>query len=173
MVFIIVNYLDTFERGQEKLRMAENISDVNTEDEEIIKQTRHNRAAAKNVTSDDESSDTEMGSASFVLSPLPDPKEFSGSQQLSHSEKPARVLATYEHPNISPEKENIKIVQTEKKTRKTIQQAMEVIAKHKKKEMEDKHQQGFINEDNHSTHEYNKELTAHLNNNSEDQSLKG
>lgn len=77
-------YSDTFERGQEKLRMAENISDINTEDEESIKQTRHDRATAKNFTSsNDESSGTEVD----LLSPLPDPKEFSGSQQLFHSEK--------------------------------------------------------------------------------------
>lgn len=65
-------YSDTFERGQEKLRMAENISDINTEDEESIKQTRHNRATTKNFTSsNDESSGTEV----VPLSPLPDPKE--------------------------------------------------------------------------------------------------
>ena len=34
--------------------MAENISqDINTEDEKSIKHTRHDRAAAKNVTSDE------------------------------------------------------------------------------------------------------------------------
>lgn len=68
-------YSDTFERVQEKLRMAENISDINAEDEKI-KQTRHDRATAKNFTSsDDEFCGTEVDS----LSPLPDPKEFSGS----------------------------------------------------------------------------------------------
>ncbi|CAL1683848.1 unnamed protein product [Lasius platythorax] len=71
---------DTFERGQEKLRMAENISDINTEDEENMKQTRHDRATEKNCTSDDESSGTEVDSG--LLSPLPDPKEFSGLQQF-------------------------------------------------------------------------------------------
>lgn len=72
-------YSDTFERGQEKLRMAENISNINTEDEESIKQTCHDRATAKNFTSsNDESSGIEVD----LLSPLPDPTEFSGSQQL-------------------------------------------------------------------------------------------
>lgn len=158
-------YSDTFERGQEKLRMAENISDINTEDEENIKQTRRNRAAAKNFTSDSESSDTEVDSG--LLSPLPDPKEFSGSQQLFHSEKSARILATYENPIISSEKNIINIVQTEKQNQKIIQQKMEVIAKHKKKE--NKYRQGFINEDNvYSIDEYNKESK-----NNEDESHKG
>ncbi|KYN28154.1 hypothetical protein ALC57_02435 [Trachymyrmex cornetzi] len=160
---------DTFERGQEKLRMVENISDVNTEDEEAMKQMRHDRAAAKNYTSDDESSDTEVDSG--LLSPLPDPKKFSGSQKLFHSEKPARILATYEHPIISAE-DNIEIV-TEKEKPKIIQQETNVIVKHKKKELEDKNRQDFINEDNnHSIDEYNKELTTHLNENNGDQSQK-
>jgi len=67
---------DTFERGQQKLRMAENTSDVNTEDEENLKETRHDRAAAKKFTSDDESYGTEEDSG--LLPPLSDPKEFSG-----------------------------------------------------------------------------------------------
>ncbi|KYN05931.1 hypothetical protein ALC62_03133, partial [Cyphomyrmex costatus] len=160
---------DTFERGQEKLRMAENISDVNTEDEENMKQTRHDRAAAQNYSSDDESSGTEIDSG--LLSPLPDPKEFSGSQKLFHSKKPARILATYEHPIIS-EEDNIEIV-TEMEKPKIIQQEMNVIAKHKK-ELKDKNRQDFINEDNnYSIDEYNKMLTTHLNKNNEDQSQKG
>jgi len=49
-----------------------------------------------------------------------------------------------------------------------------VIAKHKKKELENKNQQGFINEKNdYSINKYNKELTTHLNKNNEDQSQKG
>lgn len=119
-------YSDTFERGQEKLRMAENISDINTEDEENMKQTRHDRATAKNCTSDDESSGTEVDSG--LLSPLPDPKEFSGSQQF-RSVKPAQILATYENPIIAPEK----IVQIENKKQEMIQEKTEIIAKHKKK----------------------------------------
>lgn len=77
--------------------MAENISDINTEDEESIKHTRHERTAVKNVTSD-ESSDSEID-FSQLLSPLPDPEEFSGFQ----SRKP-QILATYEQPFILPEK---------------------------------------------------------------------
>ncbi|XP_036147006.1 uncharacterized protein LOC118647023 [Monomorium pharaonis] len=103
---------DTFERGQEKLKMAENLSDINTEDEENIRQTRHDRAAVQNCTSDEESSGTETDSG--LLSPSPDLNEFSGSQH--HSEMPAQILATYEHPIISSEK--IKIVQKQKKNKK-------------------------------------------------------
>ncbi|XP_011253463.2 uncharacterized protein LOC105249565 [Camponotus floridanus] len=150
---------DTFERGQEKLTMAESISDINTEDEENIKQTRHDRAAAKNLTSsDDESSGAEVDSS--LLSPLPDPKEFSGSQ-LFRSKKSAQILATYEHPIISSEK--IEIIKTHKK-KQSLQQEIEVIAKRKKTELEDNNEGGFIDEDNvHSIDEYNKE-TTHLNN---------
>lgn len=139
--------------------MAENISDINTEDEESIKHTRHDRAAAKNVTSD-ESSDSEMDS-SQLLSPLPDPKEFSGFQ----SRKP-RILATYEQPFILPETN--KIVGTEQKTSKIVQQEALKITKHKKKDLED-NQQSFINEDN-AIDEY-KDLI--LLNNNENQSEKG
>lgn len=118
--------------------MAENISDINTEDEESIKHTRHDRAAVKNVTSD-ESSDSEIDSSQ--LSPLPDPEEFSGFQ----SRKP-RILATYKQPFILPEKN--KIVGTEKKRSKMIVQQEAVnITKQKKKDLED-NQQSFINEDN-------------------------
>ncbi|XP_025265100.1 uncharacterized protein LOC112638174 [Camponotus floridanus] len=159
---------DTFERGQEKLTMAESISDINTEDEENIKQTRHDRAAAKNLTSsDDESSGAEVDSS--LLSPLPDPKEFSGSQ-LFRSKKSAQILATYEHPIISSEK--IEIIKTHKK-KQSLQQEIEVIAKRKKTELEDNNEGGFIDEDNvHSIDEYNKE-TTHLNKNNEDQFQKG
>ncbi|XP_011859409.1 PREDICTED: uncharacterized protein LOC105556909 [Vollenhovia emeryi] len=115
---------DTFERGHEKLRMAENISDINTEDEESIKQTRHDRATAKNFTSsDDEFSGTEVD----LLSPLPDPKEFSGSQ-LFHAEKSAQILATFENPIVAPEK--IEMSQIEKKKQKIIhQEKTEMITK--------------------------------------------
>lgn len=156
-------YSDTFERGQEKLRMAENITDINTEDEESIKQTRHDRATAKNFTSsDDESCGTEVDS----LSPLPDPKEFSGSQQLFHSEKSAQILATFENPIIAPEK--IKMVQIEKKKQKIIhQQETEMITTHNKKEIENKNQDF---NDKNNVHSIDKELT---NKNNEDQSQKG
>jgi len=143
--------------------MAENISDINTEDEESIKQTRHDRATAKNFTSDDESSGTEVD----LLSPLPDPKEFSGSQQLFHSEKSAQILATFENPIIAPEK--VKMVQIEKKKQIIHQQETEMITKHKKKEIENKNQD-FNDKDNvHFIDEY-EELT---NKNNEDQSQKG
>ncbi|GAB1866410.1 DUF4806 domain-containing protein [Camponotus japonicus] len=143
--------------------MAENISDINTEDEESIKQTRHDRATAKNFTSsDDESSGTEVD----LLSPLPDPKEFSGSQQLFHSEKSAQILATFENPIIAPEK--VKMVQIEKKKQIIHQQETEMITKHKKKEIENKNQD-FNDKDNvHFIDEY-EELT---NKNNEDQSQK-
>lgn len=120
------------------------------------------------MTSDDESSGTEVDSG--LLPPLPDPKEFRGIKKLLNLEN-ARILATYEHPTILPENDKIKIVETDKKKRKIIEQETEVIAKHIKKELKDKNQQDFINEDDHSIDEYNKELTTHLNKN--DQSDKG
>jgi len=76
-------------------------SDVNTE--KNLKQTWHDRAAAKNFTFDDESSCTEIDSG--LLPPLPNPKEFSGLQKLFHSEKPARILVIYEHSIILSEKD--------------------------------------------------------------------
>jgi len=42
-----------------------------------------------------------------------------------------------------------------------------VIAKHIKKELKNKNQQGFINEKNNHSNEYNKELTTYLNKNNE------
>lgn len=149
--------------------MAENISDVNTEDEENMKETRHDRAAAKNSTSEDESSGTEVDSG--LLPVLPDPKGFSGSQKLFHSNKSAQILATYEHPTIS--EKDIKTVRhqkvsiIEKRKPKIIQQETKGIAKNK--ELEDKSQQDFINNDNSNEFE---ELITHLNKN-EDQSQKG
>lgn len=156
-------YSDTFERGQEKLRMAENISDINTEDEENMKQTRHNRAAAKFYTSDDESSGTELNFS--LLPPLPDPKEFSVSQQQLHSEKPVQILATYEQPSISCNK--IQIFESEKKKRKIVEQERDVMMKHKKKELEDKRY-----EDANYSIDANSEELRHLSND-EDQSQKG
>ncbi|XP_011694048.1 PREDICTED: uncharacterized protein LOC105453625 [Wasmannia auropunctata] len=171
-VLRILSSADTFERGQEKLKMAENISDINTEDEDYMKKTRHDRAAANNLTSDDESVDIEVDSG--LLSPLPDPKEFSGSQKLCYSKKPALILATYENPIIS-EKDNI--VVTEKKKPKIIRQ--EIIAKPKKKELENKNQKDFITKDNedfitddHSIDKCNKELTTHQNEINGDKSQK-
>lgn len=124
--------------------MAENISDVNTKDEENMKETRHDRAVAKNSTSEDESSGTEVDSG--LLPVLPDPKGFSGSQKLFHSNKLARILATYEHPTISPEKDiktvrHQKVSIIEKRKPKIIQQETKGIAKNK--ELEDKSQQDF------------------------------
>lgn len=149
--------------------MAENISDVNTEDEENMKETRHDRAAAKNSTSEDESSGTEVDSG--LLPVLPDPKGFSGSQKLFHSNKLARILATYEHPTISSEKDIKTVSIIEKRKPKIIQQETKGIAKNK--ELEDESQQDFINNDNSNEFEYKEELiTQHLNKN-EDQSQKG
>lgn len=148
--------------------MAENISDVNTEDEENMKETRHDRAAAKNSTSEDESSGTEVDSG--LLPVLPDPKGFSGSQKLFHSNKLARILATYEHPTISSEKDIKTVSIIEKRKPKIIQQETKGIAKNK--ELEDESQQDFINNDNSNEFEYKEELITHLNKN-EDQSQKG
>ncbi|XP_018399131.1 PREDICTED: uncharacterized protein LOC108776889 isoform X2 [Cyphomyrmex costatus] len=111
----IIASADTFERGQEKLKMAENISDVNTDNEEKMKQTRHDRAVVKNFTSDDSSSSsTNMDS---VLLQLPDPNEFCGSHYSSN-----KILATYENAIISPEDENIMILNMERKKPKIVKQ---------------------------------------------------
>jgi hypothetical protein len=88
--------------------MAENISDVNTEDEEKMKETRHERAVVKKWTSEEESSFSDVDS---VLIPLPDPKEFCGSQNPSN--KPIRILASYENSIISKTDE-LAVLNTEK-----------------------------------------------------------
>lgn len=94
-----------------------------------MRQTWHDRTAAKNIMSDEDFFDTEV--YPNILSPLQDPGKFSGSQ--FYSKKPAQILATYEHPIISPKKDKIKIVRADKKKQTIIQQDTGVIAKHKKK----------------------------------------
>lgn len=172
LYFCIYNcqlYSDIFERGQEKLKMAENLSDINTEDEESMRQTWHDRTAAKNITSDEDFFDTEV--YPNILSPLPDTGKFSGSQL--YSKKPARILATYEHSIISPKKDKMKIVRADKKKQTIIQQDTGVIAKHKKKTLEDTNEEGCSNDNVNSSNEYNKEFTTHVNKNNKNLFQKG
>ena len=90
-----------------------------------------------------------------MLIPLPDPKEFCGSQNPSN--KPIKILATYENSILS-ETEELAVVNTEKKKPIIIKQDTVKLILSKEKE----HSQ-HVNEDNHHSKMKNNDDSIHWN----------
>lgn len=112
-LLIIFIFTGTYERGREKLKLAENVSDLDTENEEISKKSRASRHAKRDrrneVSSGEECSDEALLEQSKKkFSEFPDSAEFNGRTNYEPSCSTSNsgemtVLATFEQPMFSTE----------------------------------------------------------------------
>ncbi|XP_011884013.1 PREDICTED: uncharacterized protein LOC105571148 [Vollenhovia emeryi] len=114
----IVRYFasaDTFEKGMDKLKLAEKASDLDTDVEDTLKRSRHSRHVV-----DMELSDDDECSKKVALDKFPDINLFSDNvPDLTMSSTSAsldtNVIATYECPVINSSSSNEKMCHTESK----------------------------------------------------------
>ncbi|XP_011859061.1 PREDICTED: uncharacterized protein LOC105556577, partial [Vollenhovia emeryi] len=107
--------LDTFEKGMDKLKLAEKASDLDTDVEDTLKRSRHSRHMV-----DMELSDDDECSKKVALDKFPDINLFSDNvPDLTMSSTSAsldtNIIATYECPVINSSSSNEKMCHTESK----------------------------------------------------------